>query len=93
MVFLSSTRRNGGCDWNTGVPAYNIVASAMSALLLSNHNGLFVLRTHAGGDACVPVNWRRHYFHCRIIIAFSCFALMQAKDACGPVAAAIITIT
>src|SRR5688572_11649270 len=28
----------GGCDWNAGVPACNAVASAASALRLSNHN-------------------------------------------------------
>ena len=40
---------NGGGDWNAGVPACNIAAAALSASVLSNHNRLFVLGTHAGG--------------------------------------------
>ena len=66
-VFLSGEAEGSGPrglrpDWNAGVPACNIAASAMSAALLSNHNRFFVLRTHAGGDACVPVASADRYF-------------------------------
>jgi hypothetical protein len=45
----------GGCDWNAGVPACNAAASAASNFDDPDRASLFVLRTHAGGDACVPV--------------------------------------
>ena len=42
-------------DWSAGILAYNVAASATSTDGDSATLTLFVLRTHAGRDACAPV--------------------------------------
>jgi len=47
---------DGGCNWTAGIPACNAVVSAASNFSDSISRGaVFVLRTHAGKDACGPV--------------------------------------
>ena len=42
-------------DWSAGISACNVAASAGSNGYDSTSRRFFVLRTHAGKDACAPV--------------------------------------